>query len=156
MVSEKKMYNKNILIAVDETEESRRAVTYVAQIIGGVKGFKIAVLNVIAEPEEDYFPTAAEKEQWLKEHSEKIDTTLKEYRQILIDAGFDENDVLTKSTLRYCPSMAECIITEWDKTAYDTLVVGRKGLSRKEEFLFGSVSSKVVNLARNYTVWVVS
>jgi nucleotide-binding universal stress UspA family protein len=34
-------------------------------------------------------------------------------------------------------------------------VVGRQGLSRSEEFLFGSVSSKIVNHARNCTVWVV-
>jgi nucleotide-binding universal stress UspA family protein len=38
---------------------------------------------------------------------------------------------------------------------YATLVVGRKGLSRKEEFLFGSISGKIVRTARNCTVWVV-
>ena len=156
MVSEKRNYNKNILIAVDESENACRAVSYVGQMLGGLKGFKVTVLNVIAEPEEDYFPTDAEKEKWLKEHSKKIEATLKEYRRILIDAGFDKNDVNTRSTLRYCPSMAQCILTEKEETEYDTVVVGRKGISRKEEFLFGSISSKIVNYARNCSVWVVS
>lgn len=36
------------------------------------------------------------------------------------------------------------------------IVVGRQGLSRKERFLFGSISSKIVSHADNCTVWVVS
>lgn len=151
-----KTYNKNILVAVDESENARRAVSYVAQLLGGTKGFSITMLNVIAEPDEDFFPTDEDKERWLEKHSQKIEATLKEYRQMLIDSGFDGDDVKTRSTLRYCPSMAECILAERDQTEYDTLVVGRQGLSRKEEFLFGSVSSKVVNHAHNCTVWVVA
>jgi nucleotide-binding universal stress UspA family protein len=156
MENTKKTYNKNILLAVDTSQNARRAVSYVAQLLGGIKGFNVTVLNVIAEPDEDFFHNDAEKERWLKEHSEKINASLETYRQMLIDGGFDPNDVRTRSTLRYCPSMAECILAERDQTEYDTLVVGRQGLSRKEEFLFGSVSSKVVNHARNCTVWVVS
>jgi nucleotide-binding universal stress UspA family protein len=52
--------------------------------------------------------------------------------------------------------MAECILSERDETQYDTIVVGRQGLSRKEQFLFGSISSKIVSHAGNCTVWVVS
>lgn len=38
---------------------------------------------------------------------------------------------------------------------YGTIVVGRHGLLRSEEFIFGSISSKIVSHARNCTVWVV-
>ena len=51
--------------------------------------------------------------------------------------------------------MAKCILLEHDETGYSTIVVGRQGLSRSEEFLFGSISSKIVNHARKCTVWVV-
>jgi nucleotide-binding universal stress UspA family protein len=44
---------------------------------------------------------------------------------------------------------------EQNKAQYRTIVVGRQGLSRSEEFLFGSISSKIVSHARNCTVWVV-
>jgi nucleotide-binding universal stress UspA family protein len=116
MVTKDKSFNKNILIAVDDSDNSRRAVSYVAQLLGGIGGFKVAIVHVIPEAEEDYFATTA---------------------------------------LRYCPSMAECILAERDDTEYHTLVVGRQGISRSEEFLFGSVSSKIVNHAKNCTVWVV-
>jgi nucleotide-binding universal stress UspA family protein len=155
MTNGEKTVNKNILIAVDESENARRAVSYVGQLLGKVKGFKVTILHIIGQPEEDYFPTSAEKEKWLSQYKEKVDTMLADYRQILIDQGFDPEAVSVRSTLRYCPSMAECILAERDETEYSTIVLGRQGLSRKEEFLFGSISSKVVTHARNCAVWVV-
>jgi nucleotide-binding universal stress UspA family protein len=155
MIDRKIIYNKNILIAVDESENARRAVSYVSQLLAGVKGLKVLILHVISQPEEDYFPTSAEKEKWLSKYKLKVDVMLENYRQMLIREGFDPGDVSVRSTLRYCPSMAECILTERDETKYSTIVVGRQGISRSEEFLFGSVSSKIVNHARNCTVWVV-
>ncbi|MBI5590121.1 MAG: universal stress protein [Deltaproteobacteria bacterium] len=147
--------NRNILIAVDASENSRRAVRYVADMLGGMKGFKATVLHVIREPEEDEFPAQGEKEKWYHAHRQHMDRMLEEYRGMLIDAGFAPGDVSTRSTLRYCPSMADCILAERDTLEYATLVVGRKGISRKEEFLFGSISGKIVRTARNCTVWVV-
>jgi nucleotide-binding universal stress UspA family protein len=155
MINIEKNFNKSILIAVDESENARRAVSYVAQILAGIKGFKVLILHVIRQPEEDYFPTSSEKDRWLGQYKLKVDTMLKDYRQILIRAGFAPEDVSVRSTLRYCPSLAECILAERDQSGYSTIVVGRQGLSRSEEFLFGSVSSKIVNHARDCTIWVV-
>ncbi len=148
-------FNKNILIAVDESENSARAVSYVGQLLGGVKGFTATILNVINEPEEDFFPTDDERQKWFEEHRKKIDERLAVYKEQLIEAGFDKEAVSTRSVLKYCPSMAQCILSERDEKTYSTIVVGRQGLSRSEEFLFGSVSSKIVNHAKNCTVWVV-
>ena len=155
MADEKMVLDKNILVAVDESENARRAVLYVAQLLGGIGGFNVAILHVIAQPEEDYFATSADKDKWLSRQKQKIDAMLEDYRQILVREGFDPNDVSVRSTLRYCPSMAECILAERDELEYGTIVVGRQGISRSEEFLFGSVSSKIVNHARRCTVWVV-
>ena len=112
-------------------------------------------MHVIPLPQEDFFLTATEKEKWLSQYRVKTDTVLEEYRQILIGAGFHPDKVSVRSPTRYCPSMAECILAERDEREYGTIVVGRQGLSRTEEFLFGSISSKIVTHARNCTVWVV-
>jgi nucleotide-binding universal stress UspA family protein len=156
MAETRKRFNKNILIAVDDSENARRAVSYVGQLLGGIPGFKVTVLHVIPEAEEDYFPTEAEKEQWLSQYKQKVDAMLENDRRMLLQAGFDAKDVSVRSSLRYCPSMAECILAERDQTQYDTIVVGRQGVSRSEEFLFGSISSKIVTHARRCTVWVVN
>ncbi len=155
MIKNEAVFNKKILIAVDESENARRAVSYVSQLLEGIKGFEILILHVIPQPEEDYFSTSAEKDKWPGEHQLKVDAMLKNYRELLIGEGFEPADVSVRSTLRYCPSLAECILVERNQTKCSTIVVGRQGLSRSEEFLFGSVSSKIVNHARDCTVWVV-
>ena len=52
-------------------------------------------------------------------------------------------------------TVAELILHERQSGGYGTIVVGRRGMSKKEEFLFGSVSNKIVREARDCTVWVV-
>jgi hypothetical protein len=58
---------------------------------------------------------------------------------------------------------AKCLIdslSDWQKgmTPHGRLyiVVGRRGLSRVEEFFMGRVSDKVLQLAKEMAVWVVT
>ena len=155
MTEKEKIFNKNILIAVDESDNARRAVSYVGQLLGGLPGFKVKILHVVPEPETDYFPASTQREEWITQYILRTDALLEDYRQILIKEGFDKKNVTVRSPVRYCPSMAACILSERDQTEYSTIVIGRQGLSRNEEFLFGSISSKVVTHACNCTVWVV-
>ena len=155
MIKNETEFNKKILIAADESENASRAVSYVGQMLAGVQGFKVTILHVISQPEEDFFPTAAEKDKWLGQYKLKVDAMLKNYRKRLIADGFEQQDVSVRSTLRYCPSLAECILAERSLMNCSTIVVGRQGISRSEAFLFGSVSSKIVNHVRDCTVWVV-
>jgi nucleotide-binding universal stress UspA family protein len=148
-------FNKKVLIAVDESENAEQAVRYVGYVLGNIPGFEATILHIIPDPEEDYFATAEDKEKYLTSYSERIFKALDKYRQILLNAGFPDSAVKTQTTLRYCPSMAECILQERKQEAYGTIVVGRQGISRKEAFLFGSVSSKIVNHAKDCAVWVV-
>ncbi|MBU0699035.1 MAG: universal stress protein [Pseudomonadota bacterium] len=148
-------YNKKILLAVDSSENSRRAVSYVAQMLKGLDGCCIIFLHVINPPEEDYFSGRSEQEKWIQEYRLKIESQLEEYRRVLVREGFDPKTIALRTTLRYRPSIAECILAEQDRLDCSTIVVGRHGLSRGEEILFGSISSKIVSHARNCTVWVV-
>ena len=43
-----------------------------------------------------------------------------------------------------------------EEGGFGTVVVGRRGVSRQEEFLFGSVSSKIIHAAKDLAVWVVA
>ena len=47
--------NKHIVIAVDGSENSRRAVAYVGQLIGGLTGFTVTLLHVIHTLEIEQF-----------------------------------------------------------------------------------------------------
>ncbi|MFO7707644.1 MAG: universal stress protein [Desulfobacterales bacterium] len=149
-------FKRNVLLAVDDSENARRAVEYAGAMLGGREGFHVTLLHVISEPEEDYFPKIDEKHRWLDQYRLRITEVLEGYRRCLVTAGVSEDAIRVHTPLRFCPSIAECILSELQAAGYGTIVVGRQGLSRKEEFLFGSVSSKIVSHARNCTVWVVA
>jgi nucleotide-binding universal stress UspA family protein len=156
MLEEKNQtFNKNILIAVDESPNAKRAVIYVAQLLGGLEGFQVYLLHVMSPPEDDFFPSPADKEVYQQNQRQEMDRLLGQYRRILIDHGFDPGAVSIYSPERYCPSIAECILSEREALKPSSIVIGRKGVSRQEEFLFGSVSSTIVKKAKGCTVWVV-
>ena len=155
MIESKSNFNKDILIAVDDSENSQRAVSYVGRVLACAQSYHITLLHVIPEPEEDYFPDLRNRNRWLDRYRQKMTALLEAYRRELIERGFSEDNVAVRLKLKFCPSMAECILSEREKLHCGTIVVGRQGLSRSEEFLFGSISSKIVTHARNCTVWVV-
>ncbi len=148
---------RNLLIAVDASENSRKAVDYVGRLLGGVVGdFHITLLHLILEPDADYFPSKEEHQIWIDQKLKESVRLLEGYRDVLIGYGFEGDRIRVLTPIRFCPSISECILEQKDMLEYGTIVVGRKGLSPKEEILLGSVSSRLVKLARNCTVWVVN
>lgn len=148
---------RNLLIAVDASDNSRKAVDYVGRLLGGVGGeFHITLLNLIMEPDLDYFPSEEDHRLWIDEKLQASVQLLEGYRKVLIHYGFDADRIRVLTPIRFCPSVSECILEQKDLLEYGTIVVGRKGLSPKEEILLGSVSSRLVKIAKNCTVWVVN
>ena len=69
--------------------------------------------------------------------------------------GFKDDDISTK-TVTGALSRAGAIVHEAKQGGYGTIVVGRRGLSKVQEFFMGRVCNKVIQLAKEHTVWVVS
>ncbi|MDP3427335.1 MAG: universal stress protein, partial [Humidesulfovibrio sp.] len=74
----------------------------------------------------------------------------------LVAAGIPDSAVFERTVLCSAePSIAQTILDVQQEGGFGTLVVGRRGLTNSEVFLFGSVSSKLVHNAKNCAVWVV-
>jgi len=146
---------RNILIAVDNSENARRAVQYVADLLRGLPWFRVTLLTIISQPPEDYFTGKQEQEKWIADQNTAADKMLEGYRKILVQSGFQENAVETKTTMTFCPSISECILNEQKALQSDTLVIGRRGISKKEEFMFGSTSNKLLHSTKNCSIWVI-
>jgi nucleotide-binding universal stress UspA family protein len=147
--------DRHFLIAVDDTGSSKRAVLYVADMVGGFPGFAVTLLSIIPEPEEDFFDSEAAQTAWVREKREAANILLENYRQVLIQSGFPPDKVRIRSCVGAERSFAEAILdTRCDLTCC-TVVVGRHHKSKTEEFLFGSTSSKLVHDAKGCAVWVV-
>jgi nucleotide-binding universal stress UspA family protein len=147
--------DRHILVAVDGSENDKRVILYVADFLGGVPGFRVTLITIVPEPSEDYFETDEERRAWIKEHCSRLEKMLRNYREVLIQSGFSEDKVVVKVEVRNCPSISDCILEVQKKLECCTIVLGRRGISKKEEFLYGSTSSKVLHCGRNCAVWVI-
>jgi Universal stress protein UspA and related nucleotide-binding proteins len=147
---------KNILIAVDASDNARRAVDYAGTILAGTGGVRVTLLYVERAPGRDLFEN---EEAWLgqcKLEHERVFDFLKQARAKLVAAGLPEAAISERTVLCSAePSIAQTILDLQQEGGYGTLVVGRRGLTKGEEFLFGSVSTKLVRDAKNCAVWVV-
>lgn len=150
------MNPKSILISVDASENAARAVAYAATMLGGQDGVEVTLLYVERMPGRDLFHSEeAWKGQCSLEQERALDF-LKAARATLLAAGIPEASVRESSILCSAePSVAKTIMEVQQQGGFGTLVVGRRGLTKGEEFLFGSVSSKLVHNARDCAVWVV-
>jgi nucleotide-binding universal stress UspA family protein len=146
---------RHLLAAVDESANSRRAVMYLADFFCGHQEVFITLLAIIPEPSEDFFPTGDERQAWLAQRRTVLNKALADYRSILLSAGFAEQRIVSRLVERKCTSIGEAILEEQDKLRCCIVVVGRRGVSHNEEFVFGSTSSKILHHARNCAVMVV-
>jgi len=147
--------DKHLLVAIDQSDSSRRAVLYVADFLGGIPGFRVTLLSIIPEPEEDFFDKEEEKNAWIRDQREAANKMLNTYQKILIQAGFEPDKVRIRSCVGDVKSLSEAILdTRCDLTCC-TVVVGRHHKTKAEEFLFGSTSNRLIHEAKNCAVWVV-
>ena len=133
-----------IMIALDGSASSVRAVEYVGTMLGGSNS-KVELTHVIRSGYSDY----------LKELEIRIESFFESAKSKLIKSGIDPANITTK-IISGAQSRAVSIYQESSQNKYDTIVVGRRGLSRVQSFVMGRVSNKVIQIAKNKAVWVVN
>ncbi len=146
---------KKILIAVDTSENAERAVSYVGDIIGSNPGFQIQLLYVERPLDRDLFPDEESWEAHCAQQREKVQEFFKRARGILEEKGVEPDVISERYVQAEGYSIAHSILRIHEDGGFGTVVVGRRGVSKAEEFLFGSVSNKIVHYAKDCTVWVV-
>jgi len=153
---------KKILLAIDDSENARRAVEFVA--IFFAPNNKITLFNVIPDtaalcamnsPELTPYFTSQQSSFCLLEEKKKklVNEAMEKAKRILLDAKFEEKNIAIKSEVKK-GGIARDIIRE-AKAGYNVVVMGKRGLSGIKEFILGSVTQKVFNSAKDISVLVV-
>ena len=146
--------DEKVLLSVDGSENAMRAVDYVGATLGGFE-FKVNLFHAIRGGLEMDFPHLFFPKESLEDAEKGIQDVFDEATRRLINAGFESNQITTK-LVKGIRSRAESIIQEARDGDYGTIVLGRRGLSKVEEFFMGRVSNKVIHTIRNRAVWVVT
>lgn len=147
----------NILIAVDLSENSLKAVDYVAALTSCHPSVKVTLLHVIKEPSPDIMPDEKQRKNHIERVRSEVLALMEQAARRLTSAGVPEGHVRIKiQTCKKPVSVSELILNEQKCGGYGTIVIGRRGVSKREEFLFGSVSSSVMREAKLCAVWVIA
>ena len=153
---------KKLLVAVDGSPSSRRALDYLVMMSSGaVSGLSVTLLNVV-KPVPPPFSQGTERDpvslrlaETMQRHRRAQGTeVLTEAKMRLEESGLDPEKVATKIDSRGL-GLARGILFEAEKGMFDAVVLGRRGLSKLEETFVGSVTNKVVQHADRIPVWVV-
>jgi nucleotide-binding universal stress UspA family protein len=149
--------SRRILVALDNSENAVRVVTYVARLVGGRKGIEITLFHVLPGLPPEFVYVMDERkavEEWEEKNRREMADIFSEAQKILIQTGIPKENVITKMK-PLVKGVARDILSEAKEGSYRTIVLGRRGMSAIEEFFLGSVSNKVIHHAKNCTVWVV-
>ncbi len=147
-----------VMVAVDGSESSMRAVDHMAFIFGNSPDVAITFYHV-APRLKDFCPvdfSDAETdalEAVIHEGDQAcIDQFYAHARRKLSEAGIQENQI-TVRTRQGGLRIGKAILDEFRKGGFGTLVVGRRGMGKK--FFTGSVSRYLMNQLDSGALWVV-
>ncbi len=154
---------KKILLAIDDSENAIRAVEFVANSFTADN--RITLFNVVQDtatmcemnsPELTPYFTSQQRSFCLLEEKKKelVTKALQKSKTILLDAGFEEKNITIKAELKK-NGVARDIIKE-AQSGYNIIVMGKRGVSGIKDFLLGSISQKVFNLAKDISVLFVN
>ncbi|MCE5333921.1 MAG: universal stress protein [Desulfobacteraceae bacterium] len=158
---------RKILICLDSSEGSKLGAKHAKAILCGSRTCEIVLFHAmrsfgplkrlvreVFSAEED--KGAADKmEQQMREAAKLLEPSFDVTMERLVASGFDPAKI-SRKIVTVSGNTANAIVEEAEKEGCDTIVVGRRGLGSVEEFVMGRVSNKVIQLAKDRTVWVVT
>ncbi|MBW2706540.1 MAG: universal stress protein [Deltaproteobacteria bacterium] len=148
-------FGNRILVAFDGSPGAMQAVKFVGATLGSTY-FKICLVHVIRgslEAKRGYQRLSSPMD-FIENAGIDIGPRIEEARKVLLQSGFKENRISTK-IITGVLSRAAAIVKEARQENYDTIVLGRRGLSQVRTFFIGRVTNKVIHMARERTVWVI-
>ncbi len=158
-----------ILVAVDGSKDSTRAVQYVGRLLRSTPGVSVTlfhVLNplppVLREHGGSEDPLREEqlgkqlkndRKEWYRKEQRLESPILSKARRTLESTGFRASRIHLK--FGYEEHVAETILEEARKGHFDTIVIGRRGVSGLNQLFFGGITRRLLQQATGCAVWVV-
>ena len=150
--------SKNVLLAVDHSENAMRAVGHAGFMLAGTD-VNVSVFHSKRDlrrfvPAEVLHEFPGVQKFWQRKAGDVVTPYMKKAREMLIQAGLAENQISVKM-VDGSRSAARDILTEAEENTIGTIVLGRKGCSAVEDYSMGSITKKVLDGASDMAVCVV-
>jgi nucleotide-binding universal stress UspA family protein len=146
--------NKKFLIVIDGTPASLYAAQYLARLVrGGMDSF-ITILWVFKPKGKDYFESSSEVTAYNSELYLQQKDYLLQAKEVLLEAGVPQNCIATKTATIKNKSAADVIMDEVESGGYEAVVITKHPMTKKEEFIFGSTTIRLVRKAKSNVIAV--
>jgi len=158
-----------ILVAVDESENSHRAVQYVGALLRRTPDVAVTLFHVLKPMPRGLLehggsenPVAEarlseqlrkDQDAWIRREAESECPFLISAAQTLTQSGFDPSRVALR--IGHEENIARNILEEARSGNHDTIVVGRHGTSRIKRLFGGGVTDTLLQDAKGFAIWIV-
>lgn len=131
----------SILAAINNSISSRWVIDFLCQMPLQPDEVEVKFVHILREPKSsgDFLG-----EQFAKNLPERFLKVLNKARQKMVDQGFKQERVTIELITHDYPTITDGIIDTFRKGSYNMVVVGRKRMSKAEEFVLGDPSVKLV------------
>ena len=141
-----------ILMAFNDSHSSRSALDCLINMSTCPEHSKITLLHILRKP------TGSEEmmgKKFMQAAKIRIEGAMKKAYRQLLKAGFCEENIMSKIIETAYPTVADGIIDQFVKGNYNMVVIGRKKMSKAEEFVLGDTSIRLVRALEGTAVLVV-
>jgi nucleotide-binding universal stress UspA family protein len=157
---------RKIAVAIDGSKCAAKAVDYTGRMFSGMDDLRITLLHVLPYLatslwDDGHILTKQEREArkevvgvWAKNQEARAEPIFAAARDILTKRGIRPEQIETK-TISDSTDIADSILEETRDGGYQTLVVGRSGLTAAKRVLMGSVTNKIISRGAGTAICVV-
>ena len=150
--------SNKVLIGIDNSENAMRAVDHAGFMLSGTNA-KVTLFHTLRRLSRFMPPEVLEvapdiQEIWERSAEQEISPYLEKAKALLLGAGLSEQQVTTK-VVKGTDSPADDILQEARASECGTIVLGQRGYSSAMDFLFGSITKKVIDNSAGKSVWFV-
>jgi nucleotide-binding universal stress UspA family protein len=143
----------SMLVPINASVSSRAIINFLIKMPFCPEDTRITLIHIFREPSsgEDLMG-----KKFMAEQPARLSAMLQKAKERLVEEkGFHPSQVDTVLLTNPYPSVTEGIIEFFKKNKYDIVVIGRKKMSKSEEFVLGDISVKLVRTLENTSVLVV-
>ena len=143
---------KSMLVALNDSISSRSVVNYLVELAICPENWDIYLVHFFRRS------SASEElmgKKFTEEQPARMIRVLQSARDKLIENGFSKEKIEIELVNKPYPTIADGIIDQFNKRKYDLVIIGRKRMSKAEEFVMGDVSVKLVRVLEGTAVLVV-
>ena len=144
--------DNSILVALNDSISSQAVIDFLADLPLCREKVNVTLIHVFRKP------SAVEElmgQRFTSEQPTRFMKMLEEARDKLAARGFQADKIKINLVDDPFPTVTDGIIDQFKKQKYDLVVIGRKNMSKAEEFVLGDISVKLVRALGETAVLVV-